>query len=172
MECLVVQRQWLTKRCELDFVDILTIDKDLPERVESVKQTEDSGFTTTWRYNDSYLLAGRDRKTKILENESVGMISKRDVIKLDGNLSLLSCRDWALGAFFQVVIVKKKVEDFSINLTFGGEFSSTSSYNTPITNRFCLISLCISILKIQRQRKRSVGSPSPHHHRHGSCQIQ
>ena len=43
----MVQRQCLTKRCELDFVDILTIDKDLPERVESVKQTEDSGFTTT-----------------------------------------------------------------------------------------------------------------------------
>ena len=74
------------KRCELDFVDVLTIDKDLSGggSVESVKQTKDSGFTTARRSNDSYLLAGRDRKGEIFENESVGMISKRDVIKLDG----------------------------------------------------------------------------------------
>jgi hypothetical protein len=75
-----------TKRCELDFVDILTIDKNLSRggRVESVKQTKDSGFTTTRRSNDSYLLASRDRKTEILENGSVRMISKRNVFKLDG----------------------------------------------------------------------------------------
>ena len=67
-------------------MNILTIDKDSSggRRVESVKQTKDSGFTTTRRSDDSYLLAGRDRKTEILENESVGMISKRDIIKLDG----------------------------------------------------------------------------------------
>lgn len=67
-------------------MDILAINKDLSGggRVESVKQTKDSGFTTTRRSNNSYLLAGRDRKTEILENGSVGMISKRDVIKLDG----------------------------------------------------------------------------------------
>jgi hypothetical protein len=68
----------------LDFVvDILTIDKDFSGRgcVESVKQTKDSGFTTARRSNDSYLLTGRDIKIEISENESVGMISKRDVIK-------------------------------------------------------------------------------------------
>lgn len=67
-------------------MDILTIDKDLSGGgcVESVKQTKDSGFTTAGRSNDGYLLAGRDRKTEILENGSVGMISKRDIFKLDG----------------------------------------------------------------------------------------
>jgi hypothetical protein len=75
-----------SKRCKLDLLDILTIDKDLSGggRVESVKQAKDSGFTTTRRSNDGYLLAGRDRKSEILEDESVGMISKRDVIELDG----------------------------------------------------------------------------------------
>lgn len=67
-------------------MDILSVDKDLSGggRVESVEQTKDGGFTTARRSNDSYLLAGRDRKGEILENESIRMISKRDVIKLDG----------------------------------------------------------------------------------------
>ena len=75
-----------TKRCELSFLDILTIDKDFSGGgcVESVKQTKDSGFTAARRSNNSYLLASRDRKTEIFENESVGMISKGDIFKLDG----------------------------------------------------------------------------------------
>ena len=66
-------------------MDILSIDKNSSGRgcVEPIKQTEDGRFTTTRRSDDGYLLASRDGEAEISENESVRMISKRDVIKLD-----------------------------------------------------------------------------------------
>ena len=67
-------------------MDILTVNKDLSGGgcVELVKQMEDGGFTTTGRSNNSYLLAGSDGESEISKNELVWMISKRDIIELNG----------------------------------------------------------------------------------------
>lgn len=67
-------------------MDILSIDKNSSGGgcVEPVKKTEDGRFTATRRSDDGYLLASRDGEIEILENESVRMISERDVIELYG----------------------------------------------------------------------------------------
>ena len=53
--------------------------------VEPIKQTEDGGFTAARRPDDGYFLACRDGEREIVENESVRMISERDVIKVNGS---------------------------------------------------------------------------------------